>query len=187
MNTMMTEQIPGPWTVDDLDRLPDDDGKRYEIIDGVLFVSASPVPRHQMALMGLLRLLDQHRPPHLIVLPAPLDVVLAHDTVGEPDILLAPTDAFGPKNLQVPPLLAVEVLSPSTRAVDRRIKKERYERAGVPSYWLLDPDLMRLTVYELGADGYREIADIAGTDTWTAHAPFKVTITPAALLPDGPA
>jgi Uma2 family endonuclease len=182
---MMTEQIPGPWTVDDLDRLPDDDGKRYEIIDGVLFVSAAPVPRHQMALMGLLRLLDQHRPPDLLVLPAPLDIVLAHDTVVEPDILVAPLAAFGPKNLQVPPLLAVEVLSPTTRAVDDRVKKERYERAGVPSYWLLDIDPMRLTVYELRNGGYAEIADVAGTDTWTAHAPYDVTITPAALLPEG--
>lgn len=176
-----TLQVPGPWTIDDLENLPDD-GHRYEIIDGVLLVNAAPVPRHQMVLANLFRLLDAACPADWLVLFAPLDIVLARDTVVEPDLLVAPREAFGPKNLPGPPLLAVEVLSPSTRLIDLSMKKERYERAGVPSYWLVDPDELRLVAYELRDGCYVEAADVGPGDTWTAADPFTVSIDPGSLL-----
>ncbi len=181
MSVMTTEQIPGPWTVADLEQLPDD-GHRYEIIDGVLLVNAAPVPRHQRVSILLWKHLDAHCPAGLWVMAAPLDVVLADDTVVEPDLLVAPKAAFGPKNLQVPPLLAVEVLSPSTRLVDLNMKKERYERAGIASYWLVDPDELTLTVHELVDGAYAVAAEVAGDEAWAATRPFAVTITPSALL-----
>lgn len=116
-----TLQVPGPWRADDLAALPDD-GHRYEIVDGVLLVNAAPAPRHQRVQMLLWHLLHAHCPPGTWVMAAPLDVVLAEDTVVEPDLLVAPKTAFGEKNLPSPPLLAVEVLSPSTATVDRNLK-----------------------------------------------------------------
>lgn len=181
MSLMTTLRVPGPWLADDLATLPDD-GHRYEIVDGVLLVNAAPAPRHQRVQLLLWRLLDEHSPDDLWVMTAPLDVVLAEDSVVEPDILVAPRAAFTDKNLPVAPLLAVEVLSPSTAAVDRNLKLGRYQRAGIGSYWLVDPDELRLTAYELQDGEYVQIADVAEDQTWTAIQPFPVSIRPADLL-----
>jgi len=178
--TVMT-QGGRPFTVADLETMPDD-GRRYEIIDGVLIVSPSPVPSHQIALMNLLVALHAEVLDDLRVLPAPLDVVLADDTCVEPDILVARRSDFGPKNLPAPPLLAVEVLSPSSRRIDRMLKFARYAEAGIASYWIVDPEEPRLLAFELVGEDYVEVADVSGDEEWTARRPFSVTIRPAALL-----
>lgn len=180
MSLMETLRVPGPWTVADRNALPDD-GKRYEVIDGVLFVNAAPRPAHQGVLVSLAMVLRDAAPEHLKVHVAPLDVVLADDTVVEPDVLVAPASAFSELNLPAPPLLAVEVLSPSTRRVDLQVKKERYERAGVTSYWIVDADTLELAVHELEASRCVEVARVAADETWTAALPFPVTITPRDL------
>ncbi|WP_229052960.1 Uma2 family endonuclease [Aeromicrobium sp. Leaf350] len=190
MSAMETMRVPGPWTVADRDALPDD-GKRHELIDGVLYVNAAPRPAHQGIVLQLATLLLAEAPTHLKVHVAPLDVVLADDTVVEPDVLVAPAVAFNDLHLPGPPLLAVEVLSPSTRRVDLLIKKERYERAGIASYWVIDTDTLELTVHELtqggrgqgdqGRGDYVEVARVGADDTWTATRPFAVTITPRDL------
>lgn len=181
MSAMSTELIPGPWTYDDLENLPDD-GKRYEIVDGVLLVNASPVPDHQEVALELWRLLRDHAPADLRVLAAPLDVVLADDTVVEPDVLVGRREDFSARNLPAVPVLVVEVLSPSTSTVDRNLKKDRYERARIPSYWLVDPATLDLTIYELAGDRYQEVAVVSRDETWTATRPFPVTIVPGDLL-----
>ncbi|HEY4569973.1 MAG TPA: Uma2 family endonuclease, partial [Kribbella sp.] len=138
----------GPLTRDDLDRLPND-GHRYELVDGALLVTPAPVPRHQVVCAAIYRALFAACPPHLQVLFAPLDVVLTADTVMQPDLLVAPRDAFSERDLQGPPLLAVEVLSPSTRRIDLMLKFSRYEAAGCPAYWVVDPDTPSLIAWEL--------------------------------------
>ena len=79
-----------------------------------------------------------------------------------------------------PPLLAVEVLSPSTRMIDYNVKLARYERAGFPSYWVIDPDELRLTAWDLRDGRFVEVAD--GIDDWTAVQPSPVTVRPSTLL-----
>lgn len=180
MSVMETLRVPGPWTVADRDDLPDD-GKRYEVIDGVLFVNAAPRPAHQGIVLSLAIALRSAAPPHLKVHVAPLDVVLASDTVVEPDVLVAPAEAFSDLNLPAPPLLAVEVLSPSTRRVDLEVKRERYERAGIASYWVIDTGTLEMTVHELQNDRYVVTAEVGPADTWTATAPFTVSLTPGDL------
>lgn len=168
---------------EDLERAPDD-GHRYELIDGLLVVSAAPVPVHQRVAFRLAVLLDAACPPELEVFVAPLDVRLADDTQMQPDVLVAHRADIGEKNLPAAPLLAVEVLSPSTRGIDLLLKKERLERAGCPSYWVVDPvDGGRLLAWELDAtDHYRQVADVGADESWTAAAPYAVTISPGALL-----
>jgi Uma2 family endonuclease len=181
MSLMTTLQVPGPWTAADLERLPDD-GHRYEIVDGVLLVNAAPAPDHQEVALRMWRLLDETAPPHLRVLAAPVDVVLGEDTVVEPDVIVARRDQFTAKDLRAAPVLAVEVLSPSTRLVDVNLKRARYERAEIASYWLIDPVELRLTVLELQDGQYVEVADVSDPDNWTATTPFEVTVAPGALL-----
>jgi len=107
-----------PLTRADLEDTPDD-GHRYELIDGVLIVSPGPDLPHQDVVGNLHLLLRAACPPELKVVLAPFDVVLAEDTVLEPDLLVAPRSHFTRRELSGAPLLAVEVLSPSTRRFDR--------------------------------------------------------------------
>lgn len=182
MSTVSTTPPRRPGlTRADLEHTPDD-GYRYEIIDGVLFVTPAPGYRHQRIAALLWRRLEAQCPPGTIAMLAPFAVGLAEDTEVQPDILVAPRDAFTEKDLPSAPWLAVEVLSPSTRRTDLVLKRERYERAGVASYWVIDPVGPHLTAYDLVDGRYAEAALVAPDDTWEATLPFPVTIRPGNLV-----
>jgi Uma2 family endonuclease len=180
MTAVTLMPVSGDWTVDDLDALPDD-GFRYELVDGVLLVSPSPLLPHQVALMGLLTALHAAAPDDLRVLPAPLDVRLSLTRQLQPDIVVVPRSALTPK-LVDPPLLVVEVLSPSTRATDLTLKRHVFEQAGVPAYWLLDPEVPSLTALELRGGGYVEVASAVGGESFVIERPFPVRLSPAELV-----
>src|SRR5688572_23364565 len=126
------------WTADMLRALPDD-GKRYEVIDGELFVTPSPSWRHQDALLGMASVLrpyvTTHGVGHVIVSPA--DVSFDDDNLVQPDIFVTPL-VGGRRPLEWSDvkalLLAVEVLSPSTARADRQVKLRLYQRQNVPEY-----------------------------------------------------
>ena len=164
----------------DLDGLPDD-GHRYELIDGSLIVSPGPRLPHQDAVGSLYLLLRAACPPHLKVVLAPFDVVLADDTVLMPDLLVAPREQFTVQELPGGPLLAVEVLSPSTRRVDLLLKRDRLQAALVPSYWLVDPDAPAVTVLELHDGVYEQVGHVTGGQALEVDRPFRVRLVPAEL------
>lgn len=177
-----------PFTRADLESTPDD-GRRYELIDGVLIVSAAPGRVHQRVALRLGSLLDRLCPPDLEVLPAPFGIVFADDTEIQPDLLVARRADLTDANLPVPPVLAVEIMSKSSRMIDSHVKRERFERAGTPAFWLIDPVARpaeaRLVAWELGPDRqYRQIAKVLGDEPFTANLPFPVTIAPADLVRD---
>ena len=101
----------GALTRDDLESMPDD-GHRYELVDGTLLVSPAPGLAHQLAALRMWQLIDEARASDQLAITAPFDVVLSHTTVFQPDVLLAPRTAFTQRQLDGPPTLAVEVLSP---------------------------------------------------------------------------
>lgn len=171
-----------PMTRADLDALPDDLGLRYELVDGVLLVSAAPRPRHQLAAFRLAMLLEQARTPDLWVLPAPVDVALDDDTVLEPDIVVAPVSDFSEKDLPTAPLLAVEVLSPSTRSRDIGIKKDRLARAGCASYWVVDPEAPALVAWELRGGQYVMVARASGDEVFETAFPIPMSVRPSDLV-----
>jgi Uma2 family endonuclease len=181
MSAVTTLPWGRPLIAEDLDLMPDD-GHRYELIDGTLLVSPAPVVRHQRAVSRLLRLLFAAQPDEFEVFTAPLDVRLADDTQVQPDVLVVDSSDPGRKRIAVAPLLAIEVLSSSTRLIDLNLKRARYERAGVASYWVVDPDEPRLIAWELRDGAYVEVADVRGDASWTSERPFVVTISPASLV-----
>jgi Uma2 family endonuclease len=173
-----------PFTADDLDQMPDD-GHRYELLDGTLLVSPAPTRPHQTVVGALFALLWVACPEGMEALPAPFAVRLGEDTEFQPDILIARSDDLTMANLPAPPLLAVEVRSPSTALIDLNLKRAAYERHAVPSYWIVDPNLGKpsITAYELSADGcYTEVAHVTGDATFRSTKPFPFEVTPATLL-----
>lgn len=88
---------------------------------------------------------------------------------------------FTAKELPVAPLLAVEVLSPSTRRVDLRLKRDRLEEAACGAYWCLDPVALTLVAWELVDGRFVEVASVAGDEVFEASRPFPVMIRPADL------
>lgn len=179
MGVMTTLPRGRALTVEDLEAMPDD-GNRYELIDGVLVVSPSPGIPHQWVGADLLTLLTAACPPDLKVLGSPLDV-LSPDTAVQPDLLVARRADLAGKYLTVPPLLAVEVLSPSSRVHDLNVKFARYERYGVPSYWVVDPERLTLVAWELRDGSYIEVADVGSGQEWTTDHPFEFTVDPGRL------
>lgn len=165
----------------DLDDTPDD-GHRYELIDGALLVTPSPMHRHQSAVGELYVQLRLGCPADLQVLLAPFDVVLADDTVVQPDLLVARRADFTERELPVAPLLAVEILSPSTRRIDLMLKRSRYEAAGCPSYWVVDPDVPSIIAWELRDGAYALVGEVSGDDSLTLEQPYPVTVVPARLF-----
>ena len=144
-------------TYDDFLLFPDD-GLRHEIIDGEHYVTASPVTRHQLLVGRLHFEIELHLRAHPgsgQVFLAPFDVVLSHWDVVEPDLLLITPDQpdiLTAENVQGPPALVIEVMSPSTCSRDERLKRDLFDRVGVREYWLVNPDTNVVTVHRR-ADG----------------------------------
>lgn len=136
-----------------------DDGRHQELIDGVHYVTPSPKLVHQ-ELVGRLHLaignfLSSRR--HLgRVFVARLDVVMSEYDVVEPDLLFVAGDQqeiLTEANVQGPPALVIEILSPSTRRRDEGIKRQLFDQKGVREYWLVDPRNCRVSVCRRAEDG----------------------------------
>jgi Uma2 family endonuclease len=132
------------WTVDDLAHMPDD-GQRYEVIDGELFVTPSPAMRHQDAIMALILLIAPYVAAEGIghAVLAPADVTFSPRRGVQPDLFVVPlVNGRRPRELADirKLLLAVEVLSPSSARADRVVKRAMYRDEGVDEYWLVDLD-----------------------------------------------
>ncbi len=165
----------------ELEAMPDD-GHRYELIDGSLVVTPSPVPEHQGSLLELAVLLRAACPPELKVYVAPFDVELAVDTIVQPDLLVTRRVDVNRRGIAVAPLLAVEILSPSTRRIDLMLKRSRYEAAGCLSYWVIDPHEPSILAWELRDGAYAEVGRASGGESLSLTQPFPVTVVPARLL-----
>lgn len=172
------------WTWADLQEIPAD-GHRYEIVDGSLHVSPSPSRPHQVAAGRIVRLLADAAPDDLEVV-ATVDVVMDRNVL-EPDVVVLPAELAyrteGPlKSADV--LLAVEVVSPSSRRMDRLVKPAVLADAGVPAYWRVELEgtgTPAVTVYELAGTAYREVTSVAAGSTAVVDVPFRVELRPAEL------
>lgn len=183
MVSVMTTSHTGPLTREDLDALrPAEGSARYELLDGAILVTPGPGRWHQAVVVELTVLLRTRRPDGLVVKTAPFDVALAEDTVLQPDLLVTRAIDLTDKELPSAPLLAVEVLSPSTRRIDLLLKRDRFAAAGVPSYWLVDPAVPSVTVLELVDGAYREAQVRQGTEQVRVSAPFPLKFRPVDLV-----
>jgi Uma2 family endonuclease len=159
-------------TYDDFCQLPDD-GKRYEIIDGELFVTPSPRILHQIVVSQLTSELLTYTKREGLgrALVAPVDVILSEFDVVEPDIVYISkqrASVMTEKNLQGAPDLAIEVLSESTEKRDRTFKLKLYGKFGVDEYWIIDPYGPSAEIYRRGEEGLTLVAKLSATDALTS-------------------
>ncbi len=185
MGSMTTLPRGRTMTRTDLEALPED-GWRHELVDGALIMTPAPRWPHESAVVRLTVALDAACPADLRVVVAPFSVVLGPDTVVQPDLLVAPRSAISDTGLDGPPLLAIEVLSPSTTHIDLGLKKARYEVARCPSYWVVDPGSAEhepsITAWRLEDGAYVETATARGRERFTVSQPYAMQISPADLV-----
>lgn len=132
------------WTAARVRELPED-GNRYEVVDGELLVTPAPSFDHQEAAGRMLIALQAYLNGGSVgaVVMSPADIELDPATLVQPDVFVVPLEGGRRPKRWVDIrglLLAIEVLSPSTARADRTIKRRRYQRAGVPEYWVVDLD-----------------------------------------------
>ncbi|KLL09744.1 hypothetical protein FrCorBMG51_22835 [Protofrankia coriariae] len=169
------------FTVDDLEEMPDD-GRRYELVDGVLLVSPAPRWEHQHACLELAVALRGRCPDGLVVFGPTPDVRKGRHTSVQPDVCVVRRDDLvrGERYLAVP-VLVVEVLSPSSLGIDRLLKRDVYARLGVPHYWIVDADAPSITTLALTGTGYVETGTVHGDEVLTVTEPFPLTVSPSQL------
>jgi Uma2 family endonuclease len=163
-------------TYQDYLQLPDD-GQRYEIIDGELYVSPAPSIKHQTVSINLSTVLNVHVRAGKLgkVLTAPTDLKFAAPSIVQPDILYVRQASRGiitAQNIQGAPDLVVEIISPSSTRMDQEIKRDLYAKYGVRYYWLAHPLEEWLRAYELGTNGQYELVAEGHGDMAFAAPPF---------------
>ena len=144
------------WTLEELHSLPDD-GNKYELVHGELFVTPAPTVQHEVILARLTRLLVPFVEANgLGEVYRPRSVIQFRGSEVEPDLMVReshPEPDAGWEAWPVP-LLVVEVISPGTRRRDREQKKAFYREAGVTEYWIVDPERRNVTVVRVREDDH---------------------------------
>jgi Uma2 family endonuclease len=171
----------------DLERWPED-GRRYELYDGEVYVVPSPILLHQIAAGRLHLILSDYVQSHGgIVLFAPLDVVLTEYDVVQPDLLLFVRERqhlLHPEQVaRVPPDLAIEILSPSTAGNDRGRKMQLLARHAVREYWLVDPKRPSIEVYWLSGEQFVLASTANGAERAQSPLLPELALAPVDLVP----
>ena len=173
--------IPGPpqgqWTYVDYVAIPDD-GNRYEVLKGVLYMSPAPTPSHQRISVRLTALLFQfvEAAGYGQVFHAPTDVELSPGDIVQPDefvLLNANIGQVGDKRVSGAPDLIVEILSPSTMYHHLHGKLDAYERAQVPECWIVNPGERTVELFVLENETYRSLGAFQGDN-----------VLPTQIVPD---
>jgi Uma2 family endonuclease len=167
MSNIAMKQAQVRYNYGDYLLLPED--KHYEILDGELLLVPAPNIRHQVISLNLATALFQHVAGTDLgrVLQAPCDVVLSQEDIVQPDILFIRGDhaaIIGSANLQGPPDLVVEILSPATRSKDLELKRKTYARFGIQEYWIVDPEAETVEVLVWDEAGYRSAGSYRKSD-----------------------
>ncbi|MET7878950.1 Uma2 family endonuclease [Micromonospora sp. DT68] len=191
---------PGPWcpdlmrqqladyTVEDLLELPDD-APRVELVDGIIRVTPSPTLGQQNISSLLWLWLHNHAPTHLGAAQS-VGVKLSHNTSRQPDVLLHRAGVTSVQSIlrAEDVVLAVEIVSPGTRRIDRFAKPGEYAAAGIPFYWRIEQDPLHVYAYRIGdrvgPGGERQYELAAdGADVIELTEPFEIKLPISEITP----
>jgi Uma2 family endonuclease len=162
-----TSSPPTEWTAEMARALPDD-GNRYEVLDGELFVTPAPSRFHQRALKILYDMVNPYVVEHAVgeLLWSPADIEFSPRRLVQPDLFLAPLGGRTWKDISSL-LLVIEALSPTTARADRLRKRTIYQSQGVPEYWIVDLDARVVERWRPGDERPEILAD---TLAWAPRA-----------------
>lgn len=178
----MSTIIDRALDLEDLLAAPDD-GNRYEVLDGALVMTPPPGTTHQGSVGELFVLVRRaSRARGLRTFVAPVAWRIGPGQVPEPDLLVTVPEAVTERAIVAPPVLVVEVLSPSNRARDLFEKRRIYADGGAAWYWIVDPAVPSLTVLRLVDGAYVEEARVEAHEAYEAEEPLAVRVVPADLL-----
>lgn len=179
-------------TIADYAALPEDEQRRWELLEGNLLMSPSPTPRHMIAVARLYSLIESQLPPGLRAVPdVDLDLQLAPadqpGTSRRPDLVvvdgteLQRVETEGGLLRAAATVLVMEVISPGSRRTDTVIKRGEYADAGIAHYWIVDLDrpTSLLAAHLAGEFGYQDSGEVTGV--FAADAPFAVRLDLDAL------
>jgi Uma2 family endonuclease len=173
----------------DLARMPED-GRRYELYDGEVFVVPAPFARHQVTQHRVVQALDAYaKQSGGFAVDSPIDIVFSEYDVLQPDVVfftaarrqLIDLDRV----IRDAPDLCVEVLSPSTASTDRGKKMQMFARYGVPEYWIVDPVATTIEIYELEAGRFELRRTISGDDAVTSRTLPGCSFVASSIFPPG--
>ncbi len=161
---MVTDTLPpmalrslyASWTREMWEQLPDD-GNRYEVIDGVLYMTTAPSFFHQWVIRQIMRLFFTTIDDRGIGLTcfSPIGLFMPGCDPVQPDIIVVRSEdlhIIHDRRINGVPALLIEVLSPSNAVQDTEIKRDAYARAGVPEYWIVDPRHRGVVIYSAPQD-----------------------------------
>lgn len=176
-------------TYEDYVTLPDD-GRRHEILDGELAVGPSPSSAHQFVSYELVLALRTFVRARRLgrIWYAPLDLIFEPTVIMQPDIFFvsnARSAIVTKRGVEGAPDLVIEILSESTAARDRGVKKQIYARHRVPRYWLIDVDRQTLEIFALGAADYDLAAKYVGDETARFDVPDGFELRLGVIWPEG--
>ena len=172
----------------DLERAPED-GRRYELYDGEVFVVPSALLKHQIVQHVVAEMLRVYAREHGgLAADSPIDIVFSEYDVLQPDVIyFTPARAHlidANRVIRHAPDLCVEVLSPSTAATDRGKKMQMFARYQVPEYWIVDPASETIEIYALRASGYDLQLTAAGEDEVSSAVLPGHTFSVRSIFPD---
>jgi Uma2 family endonuclease len=174
------------WTFEDLDNLPDGvDWRRFEIVDGALVVSPQATPRHDLVVAELILACARSVPPGYRMIGS--TTINLHPSYRVPDVTVLADRVFAADEKRVLPAdvsLAVEIESPSSITTDRITKPAQYAAGGIPHYWRIETNPLRLNAYELVGDMYAATGSWAAGEIAQIDQTFPVEFDIAGLLPD---
>ena len=177
-------QVDRPLTIEDLDQMQDD-GFRHELDDGILVVYPAPTLIHQLVVSRLMTWLDAQAPAGFVVLAGPgVEISPIQYRIPDISVVKSADIDIADRSITKPPVLVVEVASPSTASYDRNRKKDVYAAFGISSYWIVKPDLKApgITAFELRRGGYRLVNEVTGIEPFSASRPFTCQFVPADLV-----
>jgi Uma2 family endonuclease len=159
----------GLLTLEQWDALELDSSRRWELSEGTLSVSPRPTMQHQLILLRLCGLLNDHLPDGLVAVPE-IEVTTSASfppTVRDPDIAVV-RDRVKKQSARIAAadvVLVVEIVSPGSRGMDHVMKLHEYAKAGIEHYWIVDPDAApddRFLAYRLEGERYERVPGYDG-------------------------
>ena len=178
MGTMSLMDV-GSFTIEDLYAYREQrEDMTIQLIEGEFIVSPSPAWVHQVVHSNLFALIARLAPEECRVISAPMDLRAGERSMIQPDLMVIDATLSFDKSVTVPPLLAIEILSPHSQRTDLVRKPEVLAKFGCAHYWVVDPLRPAVREFHLVSDLYVTRDDVEGDDEFSTDAPFPVSFRP---------